>query len=59
MIPSESARSFGRVHQGKAGEQVKLDVDRRRADIIVGADDIIVIEEDDIMTDDAIHEILD
>ena len=59
MSPSESARSLGRVHQGKAGEQVKLDVDRRRDDIIVGADDNIVIEEDDIMTDDAIQEILD
>ena len=43
----------------RAGEQVKFDVDRKRDDIIVGADDIIVIEEDDIMTDDAIHEILD
>ena len=59
MSPSESARSLGRVHQGKAGEQVKVDVDRRRDDIIVGADDNIVIEEDDIMTDDAIQEILD
>ena len=58
MSPSESARSLGRVHQGKAGEQVKLDVDGRRDDIIVGADDIIIIEEDDIMTDDTIHEIL-
>ena len=58
MSPSESARSLGRVHQGKAREQVKVDVDRRD-DIIVGADDNIVIEEDDIMTDDAIHEILD
>ena len=52
MSPSESARSLGRVHQGKAVEQVKLDVDRRTDDIIVGADDIIVIEEVDIMTDD-------
>ena len=59
MSPSESARSLGRVHQRKTGEQVKFHVDRRRDDIIVGADDNIVIEEDDIMTDDAIHEILD
>ena len=59
MSPSESARPLGRVHQGKTGEQVQLDVDRRRANIIVGAADIIVIEKDDIMTDDAIHEILD
>ena len=58
MSPSESARPLGRVHQGKTGEQVQLDVDRR-ANIIVGAADIIVIEKDDIMTDDAIQEILD
>ena len=58
MSPSQSARSLGRLHQRKAGEQVKFDVYRRTDDITVVADDTIVIEEDDIMIDHAIHEIL-
>ena len=52
MSPSESARSLGRMHQRKAGEQVEIDVNRRK-------DHIIVVADEDIMIHDAIHEILD
>ena len=57
MSPSESARPLGRMHQRKAGKQVKFDINRRENEIIVVEDDIIVVEDDDIMV--AIREILD
>ena len=40
------------MHQRKAGEQVEIDVNRRK-------DHIIVVADEDIMIHDAIHEILD